>query len=155
MAILTTESLDNLVDDIGRPLTDEIFGAGPASEAILSSRVLDLGLEVLNLEANRIYLCSAEPTTYGEATAVYALGFNDFGVGGVFSNVTNAAPGRKVSSAPVFSGTVLANGEVTHWAVVDSVNTRLLARGPVAVPGSVSVGVGFSLLGFDITMLGQ
>jgi hypothetical protein len=58
----------------------------------LQSRVLDLGLNVLDTETTHLYLCSQEPTTYTEATSTYALGNNNFGAGGAFGAPAARAP---------------------------------------------------------------
>ena len=65
----------------------------------LSSRTLDYGLEELNQYADKLYVCSQQPVDYTEATATYALGMKDLGVGLVFGNPADATPdGRQVSS---------------------------------------------------------
>ena len=42
--------------------------------AYLNDRVLDNGLTVLDTEANRLDICSQEPTTYTQAITTYSLG---------------------------------------------------------------------------------
>ena len=42
--------------------------------SFLADRVFDEGLSVLSDEANRLDICSQEPTTYEEATSTYTLG---------------------------------------------------------------------------------
>jgi len=42
--------------------------------AFLNDRVFDNGLTVLDTEANKILITSAEATTYTEANSTYALG---------------------------------------------------------------------------------
>jgi len=42
--------------------------------ATINDRVLDNGLTILDLEANRVDICSQEPASYAEATSTYTLG---------------------------------------------------------------------------------
>ena len=117
----------------------------------LGPYILDFGLNILNAESDKIYLVSADPTTYTEATSTYALGNKDFGVGGAFGNPADATPnGRKVSSTVVTNGLVTATGTATGWAVVTSGSTRLDANGQLAAPQVVTNGNSWSLDSFDI-----
>jgi len=62
----------------GDYLTDEQAYVGVP---VLDARVLDFGLDVLDSEADQFWLCSAEPTTYTEATNTFALGSKVFSAG--------------------------------------------------------------------------
>lgn len=124
--------------------------------ANVASRVLDLGLNVLDTEATHIYICSAEPADYTQATATYALGNKNYGAGNVFGAPAAGSPnGRKVSSAAFTDGPVTANGTASHWAVVDSVNTRLLAVGTLSAGQAVVSGNLFALATFSIQLPSQ
>lgn len=115
-------------------------------------RVQDFGIDILNTEAESIFICSQEPVDYTEATATYALGEKDFGVpGDAFGAPAAGTPdGRAVSSANITDGTVTATGTATHWAVVDKTNSRLLATGPLASSQAVTNGNIFTLPPFTI-----
>jgi hypothetical protein len=116
------------------------------SDLVLASRTLDYGLEELNQYADRIYVCTQQPTTYTEATSTYALGMKDLGVGLVFGSPADATPdGRQVSTAEVIDGEISTAGTVAAWAAVDSVNSRLLATGILTGGMAVRVGQGFKL----------
>lgn len=122
----------------------------------VSSRVLDNGLTVLDTEASNIYICSAEPTTYTEASATYALGTKAYGAGGAFAAPSAGSPnGRKVASTATTDGMVTTGGTATHWAVTDNANSRLLAVGSIAAPKAVSTGQPFGLPSFNITLPSQ
>jgi len=122
----------------------------------LESRVLDMGLDVLDTEATDIVICSAMPTSYAEANATYALGRKVFGAGACFGSPADAVPnGRKVVSAAVADGMVEASGDATHWAAIDTVNTRLLAAGELAAAVTVTMGNDFTLGSFEITVPDQ
>lgn len=113
--------------------------------------VIENGLLGLKAIATHIYLCSQEPATYAEATTLYALANKNFGAG----NVIPAAPtartpnGRKVTTSAVTDGTVTGTGSATRWAIVDSVNSRLLADNDLATAQTVTAGNVFSVPAFD------
>ena len=116
--------------------------------AILDNRVFDNGLTVLDTEANKILVTSQEATTYTEANATYALGNS--------SSLTIAAPsdrsggGREVVVAAITDGSVTGTGTATHYAIVDTVNTRLLAAGSLSASQAVTTGNTFSLTSVSI-----
>jgi len=113
----------------------------------LNDRVFDNGLNVLDTEANRLDICSQEPTTYAAATTTYTLGNKtSLSIGAPADGST----GRKVTVAAITDGTVSASGTATHYAIVDTVNSRLLATGALASPQVVTSGNTFTLAAFDI-----
>ena len=116
--------------------------------ATLSDRVYDNGLSVLDTEANKILLTSQEATDYTGANVTFALGNS--------ATLSIAAPsdrtggGREVVVAAVSDGSVTATGTATHYAIVDTVNSRLLATGSLTTSQSVASGNTFSLGSFTI-----
>ena len=116
--------------------------------ATLNDRVFDNGLTVLDTEANAIHVTSQEATTYVEATSTYSLGSS--------SSLSIAAPsdrsggGRKVTVAAISDGAINGTGTVTHYAIVDTVNSRLLATAALTASQSVTDGNTFTLASFDI-----
>lgn len=122
----------------------------------VQSRVLDLGLNVLDTEADKILLCSAEPTTYTEANSTYALGDKSGSAGSRFGSPAAGSPnGRKVTSAAINDGSVTGTGTATHIAVVDTANSRLLAVLTPSSSQAVTSGNPFTLDAFDITLPSQ
>lgn len=114
----------------------------------LNDRIFDNGLTVLDTEANRLDICSAAPTTYAEATSTYTLGNKtSLSVG---SPADRSPSGRKVTVAAITDGTVTANGTATHVAVVDTVNSRLLAVQALSASQAVTSGNTFTLPAFDV-----
>ena len=111
--------------------------------ATLSNRVFDNGLTVLDTEANEIHVTSQEATDYTGATSTYSLGSS--------SSLSISAPqdrvagGREVVVDSITDGLISANGDVTHYAIVDTVNSRLLATGEITVPQTVTAGNTFTL----------
>lgn len=116
--------------------------------ATLDNRVFDNGLTVLDTEANKLLITSQEAASFTEANVTYALGNT--------TSLSIAAPsdraggGREVVAAAISDGLVTGNGTATHYAVVDTVNTRLLATGSLTTSQVVSSGNTFSLGSFTI-----
>lgn len=116
--------------------------------AYLNDRVFDEGLSILDLEANAVYVTSTEATDYTEATSTYALGNS--------ASLSIAAPsdrvggGRKVTVGAIGDGNITGTGAVTHYALVDTVNSRLLATAALTASQSVTNGNTFTLATFDI-----
>jgi hypothetical protein len=116
--------------------------------ASLADRVFDNGLTVLDTEANRIDITSQESTTYTEATSTHTLGNS--------TSLSIAAPsdraggGREVIAAAISDGSVSGTGTATHYAIVDTSNSRLLATGALSASQSVTSGNTFSLASFTI-----
>ena len=116
--------------------------------AFLNDRVFDNGLTVLDTEANAVHVTSAEATNYTEATSTYSLGSS--------SSLSIGAPGdrvgggRKVSVTAISDGSITGTGTVTHYALVDTANSRLLATAALTASQSVTSGNTFTLATFDI-----
>ena len=116
--------------------------------ATLNDRVFDNGLTVLDTEANKITITSAEATTFLAGNTTLALGSS--------TTLSIAAPadrtggGRKVTAAAITDGSVSASGTATHYAVLDTVNSRLLATGSLTASQVVTSGNTFTLSAFDI-----
>ena len=114
----------------------------------LNNRVFDNGLSVLDTEASRIDLTSQEATTYTEATSTHTLGNS--------TSLSIAAPsdrsggGREVVVAAISDGSVTGNGTATHYAIVDTANSRLLATGSLSASQVVASGNTFTLGSFTI-----
>lgn len=116
--------------------------------ATIADRVLDEGLSVLDLEANAVHINSQEATTYAEATSTHTLGNS--------TSVTISAPadrtggGRKVTMSAISDGSVTGTGTATHYAIVDTTNSRLLVTGSLTASQSVTSGNTFSLEALDV-----
>lgn len=116
--------------------------------ATLNDRVFDNGLSVLDTEANRIDVTSQEATTYAEATSTYTLG-NSTSLS-ISAPADRTGGGRKVTVAAITDGSISATGTATHYAIVDTSNSRLLATGTLTASQSVTSGNTFTLATFDI-----
>ena len=111
--------------------------------ATLNDRVFDNGLTVLDTEANKIIITSQEATTYTEANATYALGNStSLSVG---APADRSGGGREVTVAAITDGSVTSTGTATHYAIVDTANTRLLATSALTASQAVTSGNTFTL----------
>jgi len=116
--------------------------------ASISDYVLDAALSKLDTEANRVDICSAEPTTYTAATSTNTLG-NSTSIS--ISAPTNGdTSGRKVTLSAISGASVTGTGTATHFAISDTSNSRLLATGSLSSSQSVTSGNAFSLTAVDI-----
>lgn len=115
---------------------------------LLADYVLDAALSKLDTEANRLDICSQEPATYTEATSTYTLGNKtSLSVGAPADRSPN---GRKVTVAAITDGTVSGTGTASHYSIVDTGNTRLLAAQSLSSSQAVTSGNTFSMAAFDI-----
>ena len=120
--------------------------------AFIADRVLDLGLNVLSTEANRLDICSSEPADFTAATTTASLGNKtSLSVGNPEARTPD---GRKVTVAQITDGVVDGTGTATHYAIVDTVNSRLLATGSLSDSQAVTSGNTFTLAAFDIGIPG-
>ena len=116
--------------------------------ATLNDRVFDSGLSVLDTEANKIVVTSQEATTYTEANATYALGNStSLSIG---APADRSGGGREVTVAAITDGSITGTGTATHYAIVDTVNSRLLATSTLSASQSVTSGNTFTLASFTI-----
>ena len=111
--------------------------------AFLGDRVFDNGLTVLDTEANAIHITSQEAVDYAGATTTHTLGNSTSLSVGAPADRTGG--GREVTVAAITDGSVTGTGTATHYAIVDTVNSRLLATGALTASQSVSTGNSFTL----------
>lgn len=92
---------------------------------LYSDAAMDASLQHILDNADRIYLCSAEPTTFVEAQSTFRLG--------VKTNPTLTGPldgavdGRKIEIDTFSDGVWEITGDATHYALVDETGGVLLA----------------------------
>ena len=116
--------------------------------ATIADRVFDNGLTVLDTEGNRLDITSQEATTYAGATTTYTLGNKTALSIGAPADRTGG--GRDVTVAAITDGSVTATGTASHWAIVDTANSRLLATGALNASQAVTNGNTFTLASFKI-----
>ena len=116
--------------------------------AFVSDYVMDAALAKYDTEANRLDICSQEATTYTEATTTYSLGNKtSLSIG---SPADRSGGGREVTVAAFTDGSTTADGTASHWAITDTVNSRLLATGSLTAAKAVNNGDSFELSAFTI-----
>jgi hypothetical protein len=116
--------------------------------ATLNDRVLDNGLTVLDTEADKIVITSQAATTYAEANATFALG-NSTSLS-IAAPTDRGAGGREVVVAAISDGAVTATGTASHYAIIDTVNSRLLAVSTLTTSQAVTNGNTFTLSSISI-----
>jgi hypothetical protein len=116
----------------------------------LNDRVFDNGLTILDTEANRLDICSSEPTTYTAATSTASLGNKSLGAGDIGAPAAGSPNGRQVTVSALTAGSVTATGTATHYAITDTGNSRLLATGALTASQAVTNGNTFSTSSFTI-----
>ena len=110
--------------------------------ATLDNRVFDNGLTVLDTEANAIHVTSAEATSYANVAAVTLGNSTSLSIG---APQDRTGGGREVVVAAITDGSVTGTGTATHYAIVDTVNSRLLATSTLTASQSVTSGNTFTL----------
>ena len=87
--------------------------------------VLDGALNILKNNVTRQVACSAQPTTYTEGNATYALA--DVTLASTdFTNANGDTSGRKTTVAAKSSVLIDTSGTATHIALLDVANSKLL-----------------------------
>jgi len=97
--------------------------------------------------SDRLYVCSAEPANYTEATSTYAKGNKTSISIGAAGDRTPT--GRKRTVAATTGGSVTATATVTHWALIQVAGTILWSTGALASSQSVTSGNTFATAAFD------
>ena len=119
--------------------------------SFLSDSILDNGLSHLTNNGDAIYITSALSTTYTAATSTNALGYKTSISIGSPADRTDTGNGRKVTVPSISGGTVSATGTASHYAIVDTANSAVLAAGTLTSSQSVTSGNTFSIpTSFDI-----
>ncbi|RUY11936.1 hypothetical protein EOA25_04660 [Mesorhizobium sp. M2A.F.Ca.ET.040.01.1.1] len=117
----------------------------------LNPLVLDNGVQYLKDHGNRLHVCSSEPADYA-ATLTASLGTKNTPTVSVPAD--RSPSGRKVTVSAITDGAVSANGNASHWALVDTVNLRLLAAKALDAVLAVNNGDTWTLPAFDIGIPG-
>lgn len=116
--------------------------------------ILDAALQAIKDIATAtnldLHICSQEPTTYTEAVTTYSLGDkNDVAMGTIGAGTPS---GRQVPVTAITDGDVTATGTASHWALVDTNTSRLIATESLSSSQAVTSGNTFTLAEFDIVL---
>lgn len=118
--------------------------------AFLIDDVYDSGLSYVSTNANRLDICSTEPTTYTQATSTYTLGNKtSLSVG---SPADHTPDGRKVVVAAITDGTVSGTGTAAYWAITKTSTSTLIATGSLTSSQAVTSGNTFTLDAINIAI---
>ena len=88
--------------------------------------VLDAALSFVSANAGQVHLCSAEPATFTEATTTYSLAYSALAAGNFTGPADGTAGARKLTLNAVENMNINNTGSVTHVAIVDTANSRIL-----------------------------
>lgn len=114
----------------------------------LNNDIYDAALNVIVNATKTLHICSQQPASFAEV-ATYSLGNKAAPSIGAPANHTT---GRKVTVAALSGGSVTASGTASHYAIVDTANSKLLAAQALASTQVVTSGNTFSLAAFDIAI---
>lgn len=108
---------------------------------MINDHIRDNGVNAVDTDADALHICSQDPTTYAEATSTYTLGVKTSPT--INAPADGTGSGRSVTMQAFSDGTTTGNGDATHWALVDTINSRLLATGPITeAPVAITTGAG-------------
>lgn len=105
--------------------------------AYIGNRILDEGLNKFNVEATHIHVCSAEPASFAEVSSL-SLGNKASPEISVSEDRENG--GRQVRISAITDGGITSTGTISHFAIIDNDNSRLLATGSLDSSKSVVIG---------------
>ena len=94
------------------------------AKSVNNTDILDVALNVIKNNANKMVVCSSQPTTYAEANATYMLA-NVAMASGDFTLAAGDTSGRKITSGAKSGVSVTNSGTATHVAWIDSTNSKL------------------------------
>ena len=90
----------------------------------VGTAVLDAALDNIRNNANRMVVCSAQPTTFAEANVTYMLAFVAM-VAGDFTHAAGDTSGRKTTSGAKNGVTITNSGTANHVAWIDTTNSLI------------------------------
>lgn len=90
----------------------------------INPNVIDLALSDIKTNANKMVLCSQQPTSYAEANATYALASVTM-ASADYTLANGDTSGRKMTVAAKSAVPVTASGTGNHVALIDTTNSIL------------------------------
>ena len=92
---------------------------------LIPDAVIDLMLDIIGASnGDRLFICSAQPATYAEASATYDLATHIL-TSGDFSKAAGDVSGRKLILAAQNGLSVDHNGEANHYVIGKSGDTTI------------------------------
>jgi hypothetical protein len=90
----------------------------------VNSAVLDLALNDIKTNGNKMVVCSAQPTTFAEGNATFMLA-NVVMASADYTLAAGDTSGRKVTTASKTGISITNSGTATHVAIIDTTNSLL------------------------------
>jgi hypothetical protein len=116
--------------------------------AVVSDNALDAALQYIEDNAENLYVCSQQPTTFAEASSTYKLGVK---ASPTFTGPGNGdTSGRKLTVDAITDGTLTGTGTIRYIAITDDSNTELLVVVSLNAERVVDSETTFTLTAFDI-----
>jgi len=116
--------------------------------ATLGDSVFDNGLNKLVNDADEIHITNTEATDYTDATSTSSLGSKSSP--SITGPADRSGGGREVTVGAISDGSVSADGTANYYAIVDTVNSLLLATGPLGSSQQVYNGNTWTTGSFNI-----
>lgn len=117
--------------------------------ATFHNDVFDNGLNAVKNNTENLYLCSAQPTTFAEASSTYALGVK---ASPAFTGPEDDTSGRKVTVDAITDGTVTGTDTATWFALTDDSAEKLLVAQELGASQAVTEDNVFTLTAIIIAI---
>lgn len=117
--------------------------------AYLHDSVLDSALQNIITNTNILYICSAEPANFAAVAGVTLGSKSGPTIGPPVDGITN---GRRIVISAISDGVVSTSGTATHWALVDTDNSVLLASASLDASLAITDAEPFLTASFDIEL---
>ena len=114
--------------------------------AFISDNVRDSGLAYATTNGNLLHIVSTDPTGVYATVTGNSLGTKAVTVGAA----TDGASGRKVVVPAITDGSVSGTGTATHWALVYTTGSEVIASGSLTAGVAVTSGNTFTLDAIDV-----
>ena len=114
----------------------------------LKARVVDASLNEIKNNAENLYICSAVPTTFLEASSTYAVGKK---VAPTFTGPADGLDNTRVLTVnAIADGVILKNGDGVYAVLTDDSLSDILAILVLDVPLAVNGQTSFTLTSFPV-----
>ena len=119
--------------------------------ATITPNALDAALNYIKTNSESLYICSAQPTSYAEASSTYKLGTKATPT--ITGPGAGDVSGRKIILSAITDGAVSGTNTATWLALCkDSATAELLAAQELSAPQGVTSGNTFTLTAADIEL---
>ena len=120
----------------------------------ITPNAFDASLNYIKNNVENLYVCSAEPTTFLEASSTYRLGVKALPAilaPADYTVVETGETGRQITVSAITDGVLeSASGTVAYIALTDDSNNELLYVKPVNIAQLISGQTVFTLQSFNI-----